>query len=72
MICDRCGGEGIEPNIGGLCSVCGGSGVRRGRAPKYEDRRDGLHCWSGFEIAFCGPANDMECPPIIRQKIKVK
>jgi len=67
--CGYCSGIGIEPNIGGLCVRCHGSGTRkRGRDPEaIVTRTQTIHCFCGFAveggILDCPAGRGQPCPP---------
>lgn len=63
--CSYCHGTGIEPNIGGLCVRCAGSGSRRpGSDPHIEKRAETIHCLCGMLIEYCPVRDGHRCPPV--------
>ena len=64
MNCPNCEGTGIEPNIGGLCVKCAGTGARRpGRDPLPSTRADIIHCLCGHLLRYCPAADGQRCWP---------
>lgn len=60
--CTYCNNTGIEPNIGGCCVMCGGSGTRRaGKDPYLPSRAMNLSCLCGWAIPDCPAARKEPC-----------
>jgi hypothetical protein len=52
--CGHCSGTGVEPEIGGLCVGCDGTGHRRPGREDVPPRRETLRC-------LCGATGAEEC-----------
>lgn len=51
--CPRCEGVGVEPKIGGLCSVCHGSTKKPAGKGRFESRAETIHCICGSLVEYC-------------------
>lgn len=62
--CPACRGRGVDPDIGGLCDSCHGSGrwPRGLPAMLQRPRCERLRCLCGFQVEVCPAETDGACP----------